>query len=101
MKGSITVDKKAKFYEILKERNRVIKHYREKSQGLEELCGLLRCLLYSVLKSNQCSRVYKSDISNGLGSNLINITDDGESYYISVCDDLAFPESECNEQDEI
>ena len=86
MKGSTTVKQSAKFKEILKERNGIIEYYKEKSDGLTELCDLMKCLIYALLINNKSSTVSKKDISGGVGKNLINLIEDEENYYISVFD---------------
>ena len=102
MKGSTTVNQSDKLKEIIKERNRVIEYYKEKSQGLEQLSELLKCLLFGILKANKSSIISKKDISYGIGKNLISLYDDEENYYVSVCDPTGVDcQSESNEEDEI
>lgn len=102
MKGSTTVKESYKLKEIIKERNNIIEYYKEKSQGLEQLCDLLKCLMFAILKSNKNSTISKKDISEGIGKNLISLFDDEDNYYVSVYDpaDVAC-DSESDEEDEI
>ena len=102
MKGSTTVNQSDKLKEIIKERNKIIEYYKEKSQGLTELCDLLKCLLYAVLKVNKNITVSKRDISNGIENSLLTFLDDEENYYISVCDPTCVDcQSESDEENEI
>lgn len=102
MKGSTTVNQSDKLKEIIKERNEVIKYYKDKSQGIMELCDLLKCLLYALLKSNKKSTISKKDISDSIGKSLLTFLDDEENYYISVCDPTELADvCESDEEDKI
>ena len=62
MKGSTTVNQSDKFKEIIKGRNNLIEYYKDKCNGLEQLCDLLRCLLFAIINANKSSTICKKDI---------------------------------------
>ena len=77
---------KDKLSHIIEERNRQIRHYKEKCEGYEETSMLLRAILFFLLCRNGETKINKRDLSEALGKYSLKLRMDGENYYVSVSD---------------
>lgn len=69
---------------IIEERNRLIKHYREKCEGLEEINTLIKTILFFLLCKNGETEIDKSELASALGKYSLKFRIDDSSYFISV-----------------
>ena len=90
-----------KLEQIIKERNQVICHYKEKCGGLEQVNSLLESILYSVICSSAEVVINKMKLREGMGKHRVALYDDGTNYYISAIDVSAdtSPEGDEDEKD--
>ncbi len=77
---------KEKLSYILEERNRLIKHYREKCEGLEEINTLIKALLFFMLCKSGETKIDKKELAMALGKYSLKFRIDDENYFISVCE---------------
>ena len=96
MKGSTTVTEISKYENILKERNSLISHYKEKCDGLLELKGLLEGLIYCLIKSGAEKAINKESLRSSIRGGAISLCEDNENYYVSI-DDTLDSSSVCDE----
>lgn len=69
---------------IVEERNRLIKHYKEKCEGLEEINTLIKTMLFFLLCKNGETRIGKAELSEALGKYSLSFRVDGSDYFVSV-----------------
>lgn len=91
MKGSTTVTEISKYEHILKERNSVISHYKEKCDGLLEIRGLLEGLIYCLISEVGEAVINKALLSAGMKGRAIFLREDGDNYYLSLGGDNISP----------
>lgn len=91
MKGSTTVTEISKYEHILKERNSLIAHYKERCDGLEELKRLLEGLIYCLISDLGKATVNKSLLERGIRGSAISFWQDSENYYLSCIGDNISP----------
>ena len=96
MKGSTTVMENSKFENILKERNAIISHYKERCDGLEEINKLLGGLIYCLIKSGAEKAINKESLRSSIRGGAISLCEDNENYYVSI-DDTLDSSSVCDE----
>ena len=90
MKGSTTVTEISKYEHILKERNSLISHYKEKCKGLEEINGLREGLIYCLISEVGEAVINKALLSEGM-KRAIFLREDGDNYYLSLGGDNISP----------
>ena len=91
MKGSTTVTEISKYENILKERNSLISHYKEKCDGLLELKGLLEGLIYCLISNLGEAVISKEMLGKGIKESAISFWQDSENYYLSCTGDNISP----------
>ena len=80
----------SKYEHILKERNSVISHYKEKCDGLLEIRGLLEGLIYCLISEVGEAVINKALLSEGM-KRAIFLREDGDNYYLSLGGDNISP----------
>lgn len=75
---------KEKLSYIIEERNRLIKHYREKCEGLEEINTLIKTILFFLLCKNGETKIDKSELATALGKYSMKFRMDDSNYFVSV-----------------
>ena len=91
MKGSTTVTEISKYENILKERNSLISHYKEKCDGLLELKGLLEGLIYCLISNLGEAVIKKELLKSSVNKSAISFWQDSENYYLSCIDESISP----------
>ena len=91
---------KEKLSYIVEERNRLIKHYKEKCEGLEEMSSLLRAILFFLLCREGETKIDKKELAGALGKYSLKFRMDDASYFISVRGDGAEDNADCGEGNE-
>lgn len=69
---------------IIEERNRLIKHYKEKCEGLEEINTLIKTLLFFMLCKNGETKIDKKELTDALGKYSLKFRMDDMHYFIRV-----------------
>lgn len=95
---------KEKLSYIIEERNRLIKHYKEKCEGLEEMNTLIKTILFFLLCRGGETRIDKNELASALGKYSLKFRTDDSSYFISVADavrDNAAEGGVKNEEDKV
>ena len=77
---------KDKLSYIIEERNRLIKHYKEKCEGLEEINTLIKTILFFLLCRGGETKIDKSELASALGRYSLKFRMDDSNYFISVVD---------------
>ena len=75
---------KERLSNIIEERNRLIKHYREKCEGLEEVNTLIKTVLFFLLCKNGETKIQKSELSAALGKYTLKFRMDDSNYFVSA-----------------
>ncbi len=75
---------KDKLSYIIEERNRLIKHYKEKCEGLEEINALIKSILFLMLGKHGEVSIGKVELSSALTESRLKLRCDESNYYISV-----------------
>ena len=91
---------KEKLSYIIEERNRLIKHYKEKCEGLEEINTLIRSILFFLLCKGGETRIDKKELSDSIGKHSLRFRMDDESYFISVDESSLLGNNHCGEDNE-
>ena len=100
MKGSTTVTEISKYEHILRERNSVISHYKEKCDGLLELNRLLEGLIYCLIAEGGEVAISKALLKRGLEGRRISLKQDEEGYYLSlICNEISSSAGDENGED--
>lgn len=70
---------------MLRERNGVIKEYKERCEGLEQTVMMLKALLTFAFSKEECS-INKRELSDRINDPLkhIRVIDGGDCYHVSV-----------------
>ena len=92
--------KKDKLSYIIEERNRLIKHYKEKCEGLEEINTLIKTMLFFLLCKNGETQIDKKGLAEALGKYSLKYRHDDSSYYISVAELTDSADAVCGESNE-
>lgn len=82
---------------IIEERNRLIKHYREKCEGLEEINTLIKSILFFLLCKNGETKIDKSELSAALGKYSLKFRIDDSNYFVSVTESESHGDIVCGE----
>ncbi len=91
---------KEKLSHIIEERNRLIKHYREKCEGLEEINTLIKTILFFLLCKNGETCIDKKELAFALGKYSLKFRIDDSNYFISVIESDFGDTAICGESDE-
>ena len=75
---------KDKLSYIIEERNRLIKHYREKCEGLEQINSLMKSILFLLLCKRGETSIDKAELASVLGKYSLKFRTDDSNYFISV-----------------
>ena len=75
---------KDKLSYIIEERNRLIKHYKERCEGLEEINSLIKSILFLMLCKRGETSIDKNELASILGKCSLKFRMDDSSYFISV-----------------
>ena len=95
---------KERLSNIIEERNRLIKHYREKCEGLEEINTLIKSILFFLLCKNGETKIDKNELASALGKYSLKFRIDDLNYFISVDKSEEVRTADCggeNEETEI
>ncbi len=99
MKGNTAVSRSNRLCDMLRERNGVIREYKERCEGLNETVMMLKALLTFAFSEGECV-INKQELSDRINDPLmhIRVTDGGDCYHVSVGIDTSdLSENEENE----
>ena len=85
---------------IIEERNRLIKHYREKCEGLEEVNTLIKTLLFFLLCKNGETKIDKGELAASLGKYTLKFRIDDSNYFVSAEESVSHSNIDCGEDNE-